>query len=42
LSLYLNIHDDYKEYLPQFLYTAANIFNGNYDDSDWFAADIPF
>lgn len=42
LSLYVNIHDEYKEYLSQFLYTAANIFNRNYDDSDWFAADIPF
>jgi hypothetical protein len=42
MSLYVNINDDYKEYLPQFLYTAANIFNKNYDDSDWFTGDIPF
>ena len=42
LSLYIEIHNDYKEYLPQFYYTAANIFNRNYDYSDWFTDDIPF
>jgi len=42
LSLYIDIFNELKEYLPQFYYTAANIFNRNYDDSDCFTDDIPF
>jgi DNA-binding ferritin-like protein (Dps family) len=42
LSLFIDIHNECKEYLPQFYYTVANIFNRNYDDSDWFSNNIPF
>jgi hypothetical protein len=42
LNLYIDIHNEYKEYLPQFFYTASNIFNKNYDGSILSNFECPF
>jgi ribosome-associated protein YbcJ (S4-like RNA binding protein) len=42
LSLYVDICNECKEYLPQFYSTAANIFNKNYYENRWSSDIAPF